>query len=356
MDYVWVQTDVYERSSFYQYCISIYHAVLMLGGNDVGPRGDFQLSFVTITLILAAIINANIFGNIAVIIQSINRKASLFREKIESAHETMKNLKVPDELQEEVRNYLAYTQDTYDNQKEYDKFMSMLSPSLKENISKHIFQHAIMKNNIFKDHSELVQIMLNDLSTKVSPPEDKIIRQNDKGEHFYFLARGECEVLVIDENGVEKNVNTLKSGSFFGEVSLIKNCRRTASIVSKTYTTCAQLDSKAFENICERFPFIVDSMNRRMHENYNDRWKRFKKKSLRNIDYFSLGINDNIIDELSYLLEPISLKEESELFVAGEFCKNIHIVSEGEINIYVNNNGKETYLETLYTGCTIGAY
>ena len=47
LDYVWIQTDIYDEGVFYQYIISLYHAILMLGGNDVGPRGSFQLSFVS---------------------------------------------------------------------------------------------------------------------------------------------------------------------------------------------------------------------------------------------------------------------------------------------------------------------
>lgn len=286
----------------------------------------------------------------------MNRKVTVFREKLETAHETMKNLKVPENLQNDVKYYLTYTQDTFDNQKEYDEFLALLSPSLKEQISKHIFQSAIMKNPLFNDQTELVQNMLNHLVTKVSPPEDKIIRQNDKGEHFYFIARGDCDVLVNDENGVQKYVGTLKPGSYFGEVSLIKGCRRTASVISKTYSTWAQLDKTAFDNISEMFPSLIESMERRMHDHYKDRWKKFKKRSLRNIDYLSFGISDNVVEQISYILEPITIKENTDLFTTGEFWKTIHIVSEGELNIYVNNNGNETHLETLYTGCTVGSY
>ena len=41
LDYVWVETTLYEQSSMYKYWISLYHSVLLLSGNDVGPRGDF---------------------------------------------------------------------------------------------------------------------------------------------------------------------------------------------------------------------------------------------------------------------------------------------------------------------------
>jgi ABC-type tungstate transport system substrate-binding protein len=54
----------------------------MLGGNDIGPKGEFQLIFVSIFLLLGAIINSIIFGNMAVILQSLNRKSTEFQEKL----------------------------------------------------------------------------------------------------------------------------------------------------------------------------------------------------------------------------------------------------------------------------------
>jgi hypothetical protein len=85
-----------------KYWISTYHGVLMLTGNDVGPRDDFQLFFTTVTLLLGAIINANIFGNMAVLITAINRKASRFQEQIDTANTAMKNMKLPEDIQKKV--------------------------------------------------------------------------------------------------------------------------------------------------------------------------------------------------------------------------------------------------------------
>lgn len=61
---------------------------------------------------------------------------------------------------------------------------------------------------------------------------------------MYFIAQGECTVMVTDENKAEKEVCTLAAGNYFGEVALIKNCRRTASVFSKTYTTLAEFEKR----------------------------------------------------------------------------------------------------------------
>ena len=206
--------------------MSIYHAVLMLGGNDIGPRGEFQLSFVTFILIMAAIINANIFGNIAVLIQSLNRKAANFQEKMEYASETMKNIKLPESIQDSVKSYLTYTQSTLDHQKDLDTFLKMLSPSLKQEVSKHIFLDAIIHNPVFSKHENIIDGMIHSMTAKLTLPEEYVIRQGDvaKGKlkstlitflHYigmFFIARGECDIMVIDENKVNKYAQTINTG------------------------------------------------------------------------------------------------------------------------------------------------
>jgi CRP-like cAMP-binding protein len=64
--------------------------------------------------------------------------------------------------------------------------------------------------------------------------------------YLLFLTRGECSVWVIDENKRERHVKNLKIGSLFGELALLKNCKRTATVISKNYSTCGAINSSAF--------------------------------------------------------------------------------------------------------------
>ena len=81
-----------------KYWMSLYHAVLMLTGNDIGPRGNFQLALTSVSVTMGAIINANIFGELAVLVAALNRKATQFQEQIDTANTAMKNMKLPDEI------------------------------------------------------------------------------------------------------------------------------------------------------------------------------------------------------------------------------------------------------------------
>ena len=78
LDYVDPSSDLYASDLSHQYWIAVYHAVLLLTGNDIIPRGTFQIAFVASSITMGAIINANIFGNMALIISDLNRKSAEF--------------------------------------------------------------------------------------------------------------------------------------------------------------------------------------------------------------------------------------------------------------------------------------
>jgi hypothetical protein len=64
---------------------------------------------------MGAIINANIFGNMALIISDLNRKSAEFQAQIDTANTAMKNMKLPQDIQTKVISYLQYIQQTLDH-------------------------------------------------------------------------------------------------------------------------------------------------------------------------------------------------------------------------------------------------
>ena len=57
-----------------------------------------------------------------------------------------------------------------------------------------------------------------------------------------------------------KKIATLESGKCFGEVALIANTKRTASVKSKNYCTLAALGEENFYEMCQYFPDIFFKM------------------------------------------------------------------------------------------------
>jgi CRP-like cAMP-binding protein len=95
---------------------------------------------------------------------------------------------------------------------------------------------------------------------------------------------------------------------------------------------------------------IKEALNTYISIQYNDKWRKFQKRALRNIDYLNATVPDKVLEEITYRFEQLTVTQDSIVFRAGTPCKDIYVISSGEVDVYVFNNNKETYLDTLYTG------
>lgn len=118
MDKIWIapvdvgQEDeyLYDDTLLRKYFMSTYHGVLLMTGNDAFPDTDLQVFFVIVANTLGAIINANILGNMAVLIQDLNKKKDEFQKKLDQVNTAMHNIKIPAEIESRVVGFLQYTQ------------------------------------------------------------------------------------------------------------------------------------------------------------------------------------------------------------------------------------------------------
>jgi len=93
-----------------------------------------------------------------------------------------------------------------------------------------------------------------DLTERVSKahyqPGDYIFHQGEPGNDFYIIEDGEVEVLVSKDNGgSEKLITVLGPGDFFGEMALVDNSPRNASIRAKTLVEVVVMGRNVFTQI-----------------------------------------------------------------------------------------------------------
>lgn len=78
---------------------------------------------------------------------------------------------------------------------------------------------------------------------------------------------------------------------------------------------------------------------------------------MRSIDFLNQKVPDEVIEELCYKLEIVSLNQNAYLFESGKPWKELYIICNGELDVFLKNkNGMEMYLDTLYTGWSTGSY
>jgi hypothetical protein len=123
--------------------------MLILTGACIGPRTTEQIVVAVIGLFLGAIINANIFGELAVLITSLNQKSSDFQSKVTQVNTTISNLGLPSGLRDKIRDFVLANEDGLQAQEEMSKFMDTISPSLREQVVNHDFYDVVQGQETF---------------------------------------------------------------------------------------------------------------------------------------------------------------------------------------------------------------
>ncbi len=96
------------------------------------------------------------------------------------------------------------------------------------------------------------------LQVKNFVPNDMIIQEGDFGDTLYILYEGTVQVRRNTPSNEQFAVVNLKAGQnvFFGEVALIDNDKRSASVVAMENCKILCLDGEQFQKLCEEEPVL----------------------------------------------------------------------------------------------------
>jgi CRP/FNR family cyclic AMP-dependent transcriptional regulator len=76
-----------------------------------------------------------------------------------------------------------------------------------------------------------------------------ILSEGDNSDSLYVILSGKVKVYLNDENGKEAIINYQEQGEYFGELSLIDDYKRSASIMTTVKTTVAIMSKQAFHQV-----------------------------------------------------------------------------------------------------------
>jgi ATP-binding cassette subfamily B protein len=88
-----------------------------------------------------------------------------------------------------------------------------------------------------------------------------VFEEGDLGEMLYVIVRGQVDVHRREEDG-ERHVSVLEPGDFFGEIALLEEVRRTATVRARTPCLLLALDRADFRELLAEAPEL-----RRVFEN-----------------------------------------------------------------------------------------
>lgn len=93
--------------------------------------------------------------------------------------------------------------------------------------------------------------------TRTFPKNTLIICEGDLSNSLYVVLSGKVKVFLSDEDGKEVTLNIQGKGEYFGELAILDEAPRSASVVTTEDTKLAVLSKSAFEKCMEDHPSIA---------------------------------------------------------------------------------------------------
>ena len=90
---------------------------------------------------------------------------------------------------------------------------------------------------------------------------ESIVREGELSGRFYIITAGEVEVLQHVDGG-ERPIRRLHAGDYFGELALLGDRRRTATVRAVTDTSVLSIARQDFTALVEHLPALHDALER----------------------------------------------------------------------------------------------
>jgi len=164
---------------------------------------------------------------------------------------------------------------------------------------------------------------------------DRVIKQGDDGDFLFIIDRGECECYkTFPDQPEEVMVKKCVPGDVFGELALLYNMPRAASVQATDITVCWRLDRETFNH-------IVKKAAMESRELKQDTLKRVPL--LGNMDDYERG-------QLSDALFPKTFEEGSDIVTQGEDGNAFYILEEGTAVAVKDGKDVMDYTDGMFFG------
>lgn len=235
-----------------QYIGSMYFATLFLVGfgTDV-PQDELGALYSIMNAVFGVMFIASVVGVVSNLVNQMNQKSSKFNRKLDDITGYLKFRKVNTKLISDSRNFLGIIQRANRELKSDDDILEDLELETKRKVSQYLHKDLVKKVPFMKDMEELfIQEICLYLEHTIILENYYVMQFGEVGREMFFLGKGSVEIV-----GPQGQIwASLSSGSFFGEVALILNSKRMASVRTKEICEVFILHKEDFDNVLSRFP------------------------------------------------------------------------------------------------------
>ncbi|KAK0158630.1 hypothetical protein PV328_009607 [Microctonus aethiopoides] len=255
----WVAINELQDSFWLeQYSWALFKAMshmLCIGYGRFPPQSLTDMWLTMLSMISGATCYALFLGHATNLIQSLDSSRRQYREKVKQVEEYMAYRKLPREMRQRITEYFEhrYQGKFFDE----ELILGELSEKLREDVVNYNCRSLVASVPFFANaDSNFVSDVVTKLRYEVFQPGDIIIKEGTIGSKMYFIQEGIVDIVMA--NG--EVATSLSDGSYFGEICLLTNARRVASVRAETYCNLFSLSVDHFNAVLDQYPLMRRTM------------------------------------------------------------------------------------------------
>jgi ABC-type bacteriocin/lantibiotic exporter with double-glycine peptidase domain/CRP-like cAMP-binding protein len=175
---------------------------------------------------------------------------------------------------------------------------------------------------------------------------ETIVREGDDADAFYVLVSGTARVVKQAGTAEEIPLNVLRRGDSFGEMGLLDESSRVATVRASGPVQALRLDRGVFRALTRRQPEVRAQFERLAR-------LRGAQNLLRLYSVFR-SLPDEDLVRLADALEPVEAAEHELVIREGDEAGPMYVVEEGRLRAYVDRDGTQEDIEYLRRGDVFG--
>ncbi|KAF0307491.1 Cyclic nucleotide-gated cation channel [Amphibalanus amphitrite] len=208
---------------------------LSVGYGDYRGLNFDEIRFSILVMLLgSAITNGLVVGSLTSLLTNVESQRASFAHRLMIIKRYLQDNKYSTELSETIQGFYEYMWFKKRGQSK-DNIYEALPPSLQSEICLSVNHCALSRSPMFRD---LDEGFLRSIALKIQNhfylPGQIVINKGTVSRCMYYVVRGELEVLSDRDN--QTPVAVLRPGKLFGEVNLVLNFARTATIRAATHS------------------------------------------------------------------------------------------------------------------------
>ncbi len=191
------------------------------------------------------------------------------------------------------------------------------------------------------------QSALEALEPRIFQPGETIVEEGQPGNSMFALVEGSVEVVRTLKSGRQRTVAFLSEGDFFGEMSLLSDAPRFATVRAFERTAVLELSRERLERILKRHPAVEDVLLGFHRE-------RLLEDVLRGNPLFRT-LTPERREALGRELQLCSMPAGASVFEQGQEVDALYLLLRGRCQVHFRHpDGREFHLQTLREGDLFG--